>query len=369
MGNPEALVDYAYRANHEMTVAAKSIISGFYGTGPARSYWIGCSLGGLQGLIEAKRYPEDYDGIVAGAPPNPLTLFNAAQLWPNWLLHRSPAMALPPEKYRLLHAAILKDCASVAGQALGYVDDPSRCAYDPARLACRKGDNPGCLTRAQVAFVRLVWRGPVNSRTGKLIFPGPAKGSELEWGPFVNGKEFVNALDLYRYAAFQQPQWSSLSMNWARDVEAAANKIAPLMHVDDDLTAFTGRGGRLLLYVGWNDYHNPLELAGYMSRIHARIGEKAQHYVRMFAIPGMNHCASGAGCDSWDKIDAIDAWVDRKQGLQPRSAVRYEQGRVVRTQPLCYWPQMPVYDGIGPKEDQSSYACRAIGAETGDPHE
>ncbi len=357
MGKPDALIDYAYRANHEMTVAAKALIVDFYGSGPKRSYWIGCSLGGLQGLIEARRYPEDYDGIVAGAPPNPLTLFNAAQLWPNWLINRYPKMALSRDKHALLNGAIIKACASPAGQKSGYLDNPAACTFDPKMIQCKSGDAPDCLTKAQVKFVRLVWRGPVDPRTGKVIFPGPAKGAELEWGPFTNGKEFGNALDLYRYAAFQKPQWSSFAMDWAKDVDAAVARVGPLMHVDDDLTAFTRRGGRLLLYVGWNDYHNPVELADYMKRVHAKIGDKADHYVRMFAIPGMNHCALGMGCDSWDKIDAIDAWVDRKAGRQPRTIVRFEQGKVLRTQPLCFWPQMPVYDGTGPADDKSSYTC------------
>ena len=364
LSNPEGLIDYAYRANHDMTVLAKAMITRFYGSGPKRSYWIGCSLGGLQGLIEARRFPEDYDGIVAGAPPNPLTLFNAAQLWPNWLINRNPAMALSPAKHALVNAAVIKACASSAGKQLGYVDQPLNCAFDPRILQCKPGSASGeqadCLTKAQVEFVRLVWRGPANPRNGKILFPGPAKGSELEWGPFTNGKEFGNALDLFRYAAFQDPQWSSFKMNWTKDIDAAVAKVGPYMHVDEDLTAFTGRGGRLLLYVGWNDYHNPLELADYMKRVHSRIGDKADHYVRMFAIPGMNHCASGKGCDAWDKIDAIDAWVDRKAGRQPRSIARYEQGKVVLTQPLCFWPEMPVYNGHGPVSDKASYACKTI---------
>lgn len=360
LGNPDALVDYAWRANHAMTVAAKDLIRRAYGTGPVRSYWIGCSLGGLQGLIEARRFPEDYDGVVAGAPPNPLAAFNAAQLWPNWLFAKDPRRALSERQLGVLHAAVLKACAGTVGQAFGYVEDPLRCTFDPVVLACKRGGRAGanCLTPRQVAFVRAVYRGPVEPRSGAVIFPGPARGSEQEWRPFVNGKEFFNAADLFRYAAFADPAWRAASLDWQRDVPRAIAKLAPLLAADDDLTAFAARGGRLLLYVGGNDYHNPAELADYLKRVQARIGEKGNHYARLFVIPGMGHCGGSQGCDAWDKVDAIDAWVDRKAGLAPREVAKTENGAVIRRQPLCYYPQMPVYRGSGDPAQASSYQCQ-----------
>lgn len=352
LGKPEVLVDYAWRANHLMTVMAKDLITRAYGKGPARAYWIGCSLGGLQGLIEARRFPQDYDGVVAGAPPNPLTLFNAAQLWPNWLIAQDPRRALTPQKLAALHGAVLRACAKEAGALYGYVEDPAHCAFDPSVIACKKGDRADCLTARQVDFVRMVYRGPVEPKTGKVIFPGPARGSEMEWSPFINGREFINAADLFRYAAFQNPAWRASAMDWARDVKAASDRLAPLIHVDDDFTAFAARGGRLLLYVGGNDYHNPAELADYLKRIHSHLGEKADHYARMFVIPGMGHCAGSDGCDAWDKVDAIDAWVDRKAGRAPREVNRHG-----RTQPLCYYPDVPTYRGAGDLAVSASYQC------------
>src|SRR5258706_8909337 len=136
LGQPEKLIDYAYRAGHEMTVAAKAIARRFYGTAPARSYWVGCSLGGLEGLIEAKRYPTDYDGIVAGAPPNPLARFNALQLWPSWLINQDPTRLIPRGKYNMVPDAVLKNRASAVGLKDGVVDKAD-CNFDPKQLLCK----------------------------------------------------------------------------------------------------------------------------------------------------------------------------------------------------------------------------------------
>jgi len=357
LGNAESLQDYAWRANHLMTVAAKQLTRLYYGKAPRWSYWIGCSLGGLQGLIEAKRFPEDYDGIVAGAPPNPLVDFNAAQLWPAWLVAKDPALALNEGKLAALHGAVLKACAGEAGRQLGYLEDPAACRFDPQVVACPKGDGENCLMGAQVALVRQIYRGPVDG-TGKVIFPGPALGSELDWGPFVGTREFANAADLFRYAAFGQQDWKASGIDWSRDVELARQRLDSLLMADDDLSAFAARGGRLLLYVGTQDYHNPAELAAYLERVKAKIGPKGDHYARLFIMPGMNHCSGGQGCDAWDKLAAIDDWVDRKAGRQPRVANKLENGQLLRSYPLCFYPDVASYDGKGPVTSASSYSCR-----------
>ena len=363
LGNPEALIDYAWRANHAMTVAAKTLIQRYYAKGPRQSYWIGCSLGGLQGLIEAKRFPEDYDGIVAGAPPNPVFLFNAAQLWPNWLSTQDSSMRLSEAKLALLHQSVLKTCAGPAGKAFGYVEDPGACVFDPGQIACAKGEGPDCLTPAEVKFARLVYQGPVDPMTGKVLFPGPAKGSELGWTPYVNGREFTTAADLYRFAVLQDPKWTSAKLSWARDVPKAAAKLGPLMQVDDDLSAFAKRGGRLLLFVGGAEYHNPAELGDYLMRVRAKIAQTldhADHYARLIVIPGMAHCGGGAGCDTLDKVEVIDAWVDRQGRNKPTQTSRIEDGRVTRTQPLCYFPATPVYKGEGDLKDASNFTCKTL---------
>lgn len=357
LGHPEKLVDYAYRADHELTTTAKALIKAFYGRDPAHSYWIGCSLGGLEGLIEARRYPNDYDGIVAGAPPNPLARFNALQLWPSWLINQDPSRLIPPQKYARVHQAVLESCASPLGRKDGVVDEPDKCRFDPAQLQCKGQDAPDCLTAAQVYLLQQTYIGPRNPRTGELIFPGPARGSELEMYPFANGKEPRIALDLFRYAAFQDAAWNWKTMDWDREMAAAIDRIGPLLHVDSELKPFFEHGGKLLMYIGWNDYHNPEQLIEYYKSVTKSSGAGAGNSLRLFTIPGMNHCAGGAGCDTFDKLGAIDDWVARGRAPGRIPASRIEAGKVVRTRPLCAYPEVARYKGAGSTDDAANFSC------------
>ncbi len=359
LGHPQKLIDYAYRADHDMTVDAKAIIKAFYANGPAHSYWIGCSLGGLEGLIEAKRYPDDYDGVVAGAPPNPLTRFNALQLWPDWLISQDPSRLIPKDKYSMVHEAVLKTCATPVGLEDGLIEQPEKCGFDPAQLQCKGADTAACLTAPQVYLLRATYAGPIDPRTKESIFPGPARGSELEMFTFANGEATSVALDLFRYAAFQNPDWNWKTMDWDKDIAAAIRTIGPLMHVDADLEPFFAHGGKLLLYIGWNDYHNPEQLIEYYKSVIKNGGEKASGSARLFTIPGMNHCQGGAGCDTFDKVAVIDAWVD--QGRAPRRIVasKVDNGKIVRTRPLCAWPEVARYKGAGDTGDAANFDCAA----------
>ncbi len=357
LGHPEKLVDYAYRADHLMTVDAKAVIAAFYGMGPARSYWVGCSLGGLEGLIEAKRYPADYDGIVAGAPPNPIVEFNAAQLWPSWLVSHDPAMPMPKAKFTAVSAAVLRACATPVGLRQGFIEEPGHCDFAYSRLLCAGAERPDCLTAPEVRFMEQVHRGPVDPKTDSVIFPGPAKGSEADWVGFADARPFPTALDLFRYAAFENANWTSTAMDWDRDVAAAETKVGPLLHVDADLTPFFDRGGKLLLYIGWNDYHDPEELIGYERSLIRSSGPQARDAVRLFTVPGMGHCFGGPGCDTFDKLGIMDTWVD--QGIVPERVIasKVSEGRVVRTRSLCAVPHVARYDGSGDMDDANSFAC------------
>ena len=363
LGHPDKLIDYAYRADHELTVDAKAVIKAFYGVGATHAYWIGCSLGGLEGLIEAKRFPDDYDGIVAGAPPNPLARFNALQLWPDYLISQQPNRLIPKEKYAMVHQAVLKACASPVGLKEGVVDEPDKCGFDPAQLQCTGDDGPDCLTAPQVYLLQQTYAGALNPRTKKLIFPGPARGTELDMYNFASGEAPSVALDLFRYAAFQNPDWNWKTMDWDKDVSAAIEKMDPLMHVDADLKSFIDRGGKLLLYIGWNDYHNPEQLIEYYKSVMKNSrGEKALDSLRLFAIPGMGHCLGGAGCDTFDKLGTIDAWVVRGETPQRITAAKVDDGTIVRTSPLCAYPAVAKYKGTGDVNDAASFACSSADA-------
>jgi feruloyl esterase len=357
LGHPEKLVDYAYRADHMMTVHAKAIVKAFYGRGPEHAYWIGCSLGGLEGLIEAKRYPGDYDGIVVGAPPNPLVNFDAAQLWPDWLISQHPSWKMSKAKFEMISDAVIKTCAGPAGRRQGFVEEPDKCGFEPRQLLCRGAEQPDCLMAGQVRLMELIYRGPVDPRTGRVISPGPAQGSEAELPIFADDAPFVNALDLLRFAAFGDHAWDGKTIDWARDIARANARIGPLLGVDANLKPFFERGGKLLLYIGWNDYHNPEELIRYYRSLRRNAGTKGRDAVRLFTLPGVGHCVGGAGCDAFDKLGAIDTWVTTGKPPVRLVASRVEGGRVVRTRPMCSYPRNARYDGNGDPDDAASFAC------------
>lgn len=357
LGHPEKIIDYAYRATHEMTVAAKSFVKSFYGRAPARSYMIGCSLGGLESLIEAKRYPEDYDGMVIGAPPNPITRFNALQLWPSWLVSQDPRRFIPREKYAMVHRAVVQACASPIGKKDAVVDEPDKCSFDPKVLQCKGAETPECLTAPQVELLQKTYQGPVNPRTGEVIFPGPARGTELEMFMFAGTEPMGVALDLFRYAAFQNADWTSKTMDWDKDVNAAIDKVGPLMHVDSNLKPFFDRGGKMVFYIGWNDYHNPQELIGYYQSLLKNSGSKVRNSTRLFTIPGMGHCAGGNGCDTFNKLGVIDAWFEQDKAPERILAAKVTNGNVVRTRPLCAYPKVAKYLGSGDSNDATNFTC------------
>ena len=179
-GHPEKLIDFGYRAVHEMTVTAKAIITAFNGSGPKLSYWNGCSSGGKQGLKEAQRYPADYDGIVAGAPANNWTHLEVGSLWVAQAVHKDEASFIPQAKFALIHKAVLDACDALDGVKDGVLEDPTRCHFDPQALKCAGEDAPTCLTAAQVEAARKIYAPATNPRTGKEIYPGLEPGSEMD---------------------------------------------------------------------------------------------------------------------------------------------------------------------------------------------
>ncbi|MGL6018797.1 MAG: tannase/feruloyl esterase family alpha/beta hydrolase [Gibbsiella quercinecans] len=355
-GHPEKLTDYAWRAHHLMAVDAKTIIRAFFGQGPERSYWIGCSLGGLEGLIEAKNFPEDYDGMVIGAPPNPLLNFNAAQLWPMWLVNQHPEMDIPREKLALLHNAVIKQCASPVGQAQGFIEEPDKCQLEPKQLLCKNGDSANCLTAAQVTLMENIYRGPVDPQTGEVIFQGPAKGSELEIDDYLR-KPHQTALDLFRYAVYQNPDWDWKKFDWRKDVAHSQAVLNGRLQVDANLRPFFQRGGKMLMFIGWNDFHNPLDLINYYNDVVANAGKANNDFLRLFVIPGMAHCHSGDGCDTFNKIDALDDWFEKNKAPDVIKALRVKNNQVVRSRPICAYPQTAKYSGTGDINIAESFVC------------
>ena len=205
LGHPEKFIDYSYRSEHEMTVAAKSVIARFYGSRPRLSYFNGCSTGGRQAIVEASRYPDDFDGIVAGAAANPKAHLDAWRIWMAQAMHATGESFVPPAKHRAIHDAVVAKCDAVDGATDGLIENPTQCTFDPSVLLCKAGDEPGCLTAAQVKTVRTIMSQPKN-RKGEVVFPTYEPGTELGWSRLLGGPDpYDTAVDQYKYCGIQRP--------------------------------------------------------------------------------------------------------------------------------------------------------------------
>ncbi len=361
LGHPEKLLDFGYRAVHEMTVKAKQIVTAFYGNGPKFSYWNGCSTGGRQALMEAQRFPGDYDGIIAGAPANFRTHLVISSLWRAHAVLKDPASYIPKEKYPLIHKAALESCDRIDHLQDGLIDDPTRCFFDPKTLLCKEGDAPDCLTAAQVEAVRKVYAPARNPRTGKEIFPGLEPGSELLWAATVGGPEpYATAVDHFKYVVFQDPNWDWRTFNFDSHV-ALTDKTDPGINATDpNLTRFLGRGGKLLMYHGWSDpLIAPLNSVNYYQSVVEHMGPaKTGDFIRLFMAPGVGHCRGGEGPDEFDMVSAIEQWVENGKAPDRILASRITNGVTERTRPLCPYPQVARYKGTGSPADAASFECR-----------
>ncbi len=358
LGHPEKLIDYAYRAVHEMTVKSKAIVMAYYGVPARYSYFIGCSLGGRQALVEAQRFPEDYDGIVAGAPSNPKTLQSAAQIWPAWLISKDPARFIPASKYTMIHEAAIKACATPVGINDGLIEEPDRCHFDPQVLSCKGAEGPDCLTTPQVDLMRQIYAGPVDPRTKESIFPGVPVGGELELPEYAGEEPHGSALDIYRYAMYQDPDWDWRKLDYGSDVAQTDKVLGPLINASPDLKSFVDRGGKLMIYIGWTDSHNPVDVALYYHEVLKRVGNsKGRDSLRLFFIPGMDHCRGGAGCDTFEKLGTMEQWVENGKAPEQILASKVINGKVVRTRPLCAYPKVAKYKGTGDINDAGNFVC------------
>ncbi|HVZ20031.1 MAG TPA: tannase/feruloyl esterase family alpha/beta hydrolase [Vicinamibacterales bacterium] len=361
-GHPEKLVDYGYRAVHEMTVAAKALVSAFYGQGPRLSYWNGCSTGGRQGLMEAQRFPADYDGIIAGAPVHDRTDQLIWELWVAQAVHRSDASYIPPAKYPAIHAAALAACDAHDGVTDGLIDSPNRCRFDPGVLACTHGDAPSCLTPPQVEAARQIYRPAIDPRSQRQIYPAMQPGSELAWSNLAGPEAVGEAVDFFRYVVFNNPAWDFRTLTFDAAVTLAEPARDILNATDPNLTPFFNRGGKLLMYHGWADQLvAPLSSVAYYTNVVAATGgpEVTTRSMRLFMMPGMTHCFGGEGPNTFDKMKVVEAW--REEGTPPDRIVASHSsaGKVDRTRPLCPYPQVAVYTGSGSTDVAANFVCKA----------
>ena len=360
LGHPEKLIDYAYRSEHEMTVKAKAIIAAFYGSAPKYSYWNGCSAGGKQALKEAQRFPDDFDGIIAGAPGNNWTGRAIFSMWVAQAVHKDEAGYIPPEKYPVIHKAVLEACDALDGVNDGLIEDPTRCHFDPRVLECKSGDGPACLTAPQVEAAKKIYSGAINPKTKQQIFPGLEPGSELRWEVLASPRPFAIGNDFFKYVVFKDPSWDYKTLNFDSDAALAEKNDNGLIDAKDpNLKPFFAHGGKLIQYHGWSDWQiSPLNSVHYYESVVEANGgrSKVQDSYRLFMVPGMGHCGGGEGPNEFAKVGPLEEWVEQHKAPERIIASSRDHQQ---TRPLCPYPQVAKYKGTGSTDDAANFTCAA----------
>ncbi len=396
IGHPQRVINFGYLATHLMTISAKDIINTFYGSSPAHSYFTGCSTGGGQGMHEAQRYPEDYDGIVVGAGAFNRVPSHEKLVWmyqtnqfldPPKDFTRDPDHYLPPGtlpadwgKWALITNAVTAACDGLDGVLDSIIDDPRQCKFDANTLLCPAGtDSPTCLTPGEVWTINQLWRGTFNPRTGKMIVLGMTKGTESDPSPYKG----ITGIYFYP-VAFEGPQpplplspsWGlgcAKLLNWAPSLEnfdlryfdwdqdeaIVDSELAPILNaVNPDLSPFKARGGKLLMYHGWADpLVYSLESPLYYERVLETMGDlnEVKDFARLFMVPGMGHCGFGGPFPgAFNTLSALVNWVENDQAPDRIIATNPFTGM---TRPLCPYPEVARYSGSGSTNDATKFLC------------
>ncbi len=385
-GHPERWIDFGYRSTHEMTLVANEIIRNFYGKAPDYSYFTGCSTGGMQSMQLAQKFPEDYDGILAGAPGILRTRQHIAFMWNYSIVLNNPASLLTPEMLALIHNAVLDACSTdrVGLKTDGFLADPPSCDWSPVTLVCKEGGPGDCLTPDQLDAVSKLYSGPINPRTGETIYPGFPRGSELEWAAFMPPvSEGVPYVGIFQWVF--GPNWDWRTFDYDRDV-AIMDVLAPFINHDNtDLSRFEDLGHKLIMFKGWQDTRQAAgSTVSYyeevVKHIQRRTGhdfakalQATQEFFRFFMVPGMPHCSGGDVPNTFDGLTALEDWVER--GIAPEKLIAYhlappsrsrlhaggydmrkEKPATIRARPLCPYPDVASFRGGDPNSAES-FVC------------
>jgi hypothetical protein len=385
LGHPEKVIDFGHRGIHEMTRVAKAVTQAYYLKVPERSYFAGCSDGGREALMEAQRYPEDYDGILAGAPANYWTRLLTLAAADTQTLTKDAASYIPAAKIPAIAAAVNTACDRTDGVKDEILNDPRQCKFDPATIACTAGEESDtCLTGAQIATLKTLYRGLQDSK-GKQIFPGylpGAEGGQGGWGLWITGPAPAHSLmaafakGYFSNLVYEKPDWDFKSFNVDAGLKAAEEKTAGALNATDpDLKKFKARGGKLILYHGWDDPAIPaVNTVNYYESVIAIMGQRdADDFVRLYMAPGIQHCGDGPGPDSFGQVGglaytdpihsmaaALEQWVE--EGTAPATIIasKYEgqdRQHAVMTRPLCVYPQTAKYKGSGDANEAENFTC------------
>jgi hypothetical protein len=327
LGHPEKVVDFGYRSLKETTDISKALIAAQKGAKASRSYFYGCSDGGREALMEAQRYPTDFDGIVAGAPANYMSeLFGLSAYQQQVMIKPGGYLGAPQRE--LLQKTVLAECGGEA-----FIRDPMSCHFDPGKLTCKAGQAEGCLTAPQVATARAMYDGRVDAK-GKVVFPGYSPGAEAangSWSAWITGPtQDLNpkaaghqfSSNAFKYFGFQDANFDMLKMDMGAQFDQAHAKMGPLIDsADPRLSAFEKHGGKLIQYHGWNDPAIPPRSSiRYYEDVRKTMGDTGGFY-RLYLVPGMLHCGGGVGPSGVDWLSALDGWVMEKKAPGEITAV------------------------------------------------
>ena len=379
--HPEKITDFGYRAVHLTALRSKAIVKAFYDRPQSKAYFDSCSDGGREALMEAQRFPEDYDGILAGAPANNWSHMLAGGLAGAQALTRDPAAYISSKKLPAINRASLAACDAQDGLTDGVISDPMQCKFDPGVLLCKDGDDVSCLTATQVVSLRAIYGGGKNAH-GKLLFPGLLPGAENpvwhDWllGNAPSGSNYVTGF--FRYMVYSDPVLQPLTADVEKSLQLALDRTAKdIDATNPDLSRFAARGGKLILYHGWNDPAiSPWNSVSYYAAVQKAMGKhKADAAVRLYMVPGMEHCTNGpgpnvfgqlslpsAGGEGTGALDKLQLWVEHDQAPGTILALkRFGAAETPATmvRPLCPFPQQSKYNGKGDPNVPESFACVA----------
>jgi feruloyl esterase len=361
--NSQQFNDYAYRAVHVSALTAKRIAQAYYEALPRRSYFDGCSTGGRQGLMAAQRFPDDFDGILVGAPFLDFSSTMATFAWFQQALQANP---ITPAKLKILADKVNTTCDAIDGLEDRLIDDPRRCSFNPLTdlPKCENDvDGAACFTHAQAQALKKVYDGPMHN--GKQFFPGWPLGAETGWTPWFMAPEKgrptqVNFTEAFlRYMAFgPNPTYDWKTFNLETDLDKMQAARALLDATDPDLSRFKTRGGKMLMYFGWADNAlNPNSGVRYYEAVSKQSGGSATDFFRLFMVPGMSHCRGGVGVSTFDALTPLVQWVEK--GTAPATILgsRLVDGKVARTRPLCPYPEVAKYKGTGSIDEAANFTC------------
>ncbi len=385
-GHPEKIVDFGHRGIHEMTRVAKAVAQAYYAKAVQKSYFAGCSDGGREALMEAQRYPEDYDGILAGAPANYWTRLLTLAAADTQVLTMDAESYIPATKLPAIAAAVNASCDEKDGVKDGILNDPRQCKFDPATIQCKAGeDSDQCLTARQIATLNKLYAGLSNSQ-GQSLFPGYLPGGEEGpggWGMWITGRTPGTSLmaffskGYFSNFVYENLEWDNKTFSVDAGLKAAEEKTAAALNaIDPDLRAFKARGGKLILYHGWSDAAIPApNTINYHQSVVAKMGQKdVDSFLRLYMVPGMQHCAGGPGATSFGQVGmlgfehpersvaaALEQWVENDAAPGTIIALKYERGdwlHPTMTRPLCVYPQTAKYNGSGDTNDAANFTCQ-----------